>query len=108
MSDNIVKSSKIDGYIIKETEVIGASGIKHHFTLLHSKDDDVVVKFSDKSDIQRDLAKLIVKCRDSGISHAMLILKDNVDPNGKICRMAEENGIKIMSYTEFRNRYTAE
>ena len=106
MSDNIIDVFKMDGYNVEEAEVIGVSGVKHYFTLLHSKDDDVVIDFSDKSDIEADLAKLIVKCRDSGISHAMLILKNNVDPDGKICKMAEENGVKIMSYSEFRDRYT--
>ncbi len=108
LSDNITDVFKMDGYTIDEDEVIGVSGVKHRFTLLHSKDNDVVIEFSDKSNIEFNLVKLIVKCRDSGISHAIFILKDDVDLNEKICRMAEENGIELISYSEFRHRYTAE
>ena len=105
MPDNIMKSSKIDDYIIKEAEVIGSSGVKHRFILLHSKEEDIAVEFSNKFNAEPVLAKLIVKCRDSGISHAMLVFKDNVNPGEKIYKMAEENGIKIMSYSEFKRTY---
>ena len=108
MSDSIIKISKIDAYTVEETEIVGISDIKHHFTLLHSKNNDVVIEFSNKSNIEIDLAKLIVKCHDSGISHAMLILKDSVNPDEKIYRMANENGIEIMSYSEFRRRFNIE
>ena len=107
LADNIIEVFKMDGYTVDENEVIGVSGVKHRFTFLHSKDNDVVIEFSDNSDIEFNLAKLIMKCRDSGISHAMLIIKDNVDLDEKICRMAEENRIEIISYSEFRHRYTA-
>ena len=108
MPDNIIDVFKMDEYTVDEDEVIGISGIKHRFTILHSKDNDMVIEFSDKPDIESNLVKLIVKCRDSGISHAMFILNDDVNPDERICRMAEENRIEIMSYSEFRHRYTAE
>ena len=101
MTGNIIDIFKMNGYTVGEDEILGISGVKHHFTFLHSKDDDVVIEFSDESNVEVDLAKLIMMCRDSGIPHAVLILKDDADLDDRTYKMAEKNGIEIMSLSKF-------
>jgi len=91
-----------DGYRVrKDVEVMGLSGIKHYFPLLLIKNGEkVAVDFSEGDRIEIDLMKLIIKCWDSGISKAFLILNKDVSLVKNLYNEAGEKGIKILSYSK--------
>ena len=103
--NNVENTFNDDGFIVEEDVLVtGYSGVKHYFPLLLSKEDkDIAVEFSDGSNIWLDVAKLIVKCRDSGIQNAILILNKNISVNEKINKMAKENGIKIIGSSNIKD-----
>ena len=90
---------KENKFIVKEDVLVtGHSGVKHYFPLLFLKEDDeVAVEYSDGSNIEIDVAKLSLKCRDSDIQHAILILDGEISISDKVNKMAEENRIKIVT-----------
>lgn len=92
-------------FTVKEDVVVtGYSGVRHHFPLLLSKEeDDVAVEYSDGADIELDVAKLSLKCRDSGISNAILILNKDIPISEKVSMMARENGIRIMNSSDMKD-----
>ena len=100
---------KRDGFIVKENVLItGYSGVEHYFPLLLSKgNDNIVIEYSDGSNIEIDVAKLSLKCRDSDIQHAILILNNDIPISDKVSKMAEENGIKIMESSDIRDMVRA-
>ncbi len=101
--DSMEKVFRESGFDVeKNAKIFGLSGIEHHFTFLLSgkKGEKTIVEFSEASDIELDILKLIIKCIDTDISHAILILKKDISPNKDVYKMAEKNGIKIISLSK--------
>ena len=96
--NRIKEAFERDKFIAKEDVIVtGHSGVKHYFPLVFLKEDyEVAVEYSNGSNIELDLSKLIIKCRDSDIQHAILILDREISISDRVGRMAEESGIKIM------------
>lgn len=105
MVDDIEDIFKKNRFIVEEDVAItGYSGVEHRFSILLSNGDNkIVVEFSDGSNIELDIFRLSIKCRDVDIHHAILVLNRNMSISDKISRMAEENGIRIVKSSNIRD-----
>jgi hypothetical protein len=87
----------------KDIELKGLSGIRHRFPLILIKNGvKIAVEFSDGVDPELDLLKLMIKCRDVGISKAFLILMKDCYPIERLYEMAGRNGIRILKYPQLK------
>lgn len=96
---NVIEEISEEGeFTVREDVLVtGCSGVKHYFPFLLSKENDnIAVEYSDGSNIELDVAKLIIKCRDSNIHHAILVLNKEIYIDNRVSRMTEENRIRIM------------
>ena len=105
MADEIENAFKRDGFLVEENVLVkGSSGVDHYFPLLLSKeDDDIAVEFSDGSNIEFDIFRLSIKCRDTGIQHAILILNKDITISNKVSKIAIENRIRILKSSSIRD-----
>ena len=76
-----IKSDRVK----KDVNLKGVSGIKHHFKYVLCGDCySIAVDISDSRDIEIDIIKLYIKCMDTGIRNAILIVGDDVSINNKL------------------------
>lgn len=102
MNADIYLKKKIkNGYIKKDIDLEGASGVKHHFKyMLYNDDHSIVVDISDGKNIEMDIIKLYIKCIDVGIKDGILIVRNGVSVNDKLHNLARKYRIKVIKFSE--------
>ena len=81
----------------ENVRVVGESGIGHLFRyLLSFGKRKIVVEMSSGANLEHDLLGLFLKCIDTGIRDAIIVLEKDVEVGDRIYRIAEEAGIKII------------